>query len=208
MIALIIIGAILLILAAILFLPVDAVFRFKEEIFFKVKFSGITVFKLKPKDEEKEKTEEKPETDAKPQPKKENTAISFFKKLKEKYGFSGAVKQIFGFVRDLFPHIKSLLKHIKIKRVGLDIIIAEGDAAKTAIEYGSVCAVVYPVLAAAESIANIEYKAINIRSDFEGSESEFSFKATVRTRIFFLLIALIKIYSEYKKFTARIENNE
>ena len=34
--------------------------------------------------------------------------------------------------------------------------------AKTAIEYGSVCAVAYPVLSGLESVAGVKYKAINI----------------------------------------------
>ena len=207
MIALIIIGVILLSLAAILFLPIDAKIRFKEKFFLKVKFSGITVFKLRP-EEKKPQAEEKSKAENTPAPKKENVALGYFKRLKEKYGFSGAVKQIFGFLRDLIPHIKGLLKHIKIKGIKLDIIIAEGDAAKTAIEYGGVCAAVYPVLSLLESIADVEYKAINVTSDFEGSKSDISFEATIRSRIFFLLIALFKIYSEYKKFTAGIENNE
>lgn len=209
MIALIIIAAVLLILTAILFLPLDAVVEFKDDFFFRVKFSGIGVFKLKPESKESKVSEENQQ-----QPKnenlkkKDNAAVAYFKRLKEKYGFSGAVKLLLGFLRDLIPHIKKLLKHIKIINVILDIVIAEDDAAKTAIEYGSVCAAAYPLLSGLEAVANVKYKAINISSDFENKKSGLSFSGTVRTRIFFLLIALIKIYSEYKKFTVRIEKDE
>ena len=208
MIALIIIAVLLLIIAAVLFLPLDAIIEFKDDFFFKLKFSGIGIFKLNP---DKKKKEEKTENNLpsnKSTPKKESKAATYFKKLKEKYGFSGTIKLLLGFLRDLIPHIRKLLKHIKIRNVVIDIIIAENDAAKTAIEYGSVCAVAYPVLSGLESVAGVKYKAINIKSDFEGQNSSFAFKGDIRTRIIFLLIALIKVYLEYKKFTARIEKDE
>ena len=207
MIALIIVGVLLLCLTAILFLPTDAVIKFKDELFFKINFSGIRVWRLE-KDKEVPSEPQKNEPKLKEKPQKENALLGYFKKLKAKHGFSGAVKLLLGFAHDLLPHIKGLLKHIKIKRVVLDITVAEGDAAKTAIEYGSICAVAYPLLAAFEAVADIRYKSINISSDFEKQTSEFAFECTARTRIFFLLIMLVKIYSEYKKFTARIENYE
>lgn len=207
MIALSIAGAFLLIIAAILFLPVDAVIKFKDDLFLKIRFSGLNIYELKETESEKPKTADtKKQTGNKPE--KENKALNFFNKLKAKYGFSGAVKLLLIFLRDLLPHIKGLLKHIKFKRIVLNITIAEGDAARTAIEYGSVCAVAYPLLAGIESVANVSYKAINISSNFESKETNFDFEGIIRTRIFYLLVALIKVYSEYKKFIVRIENNE
>ncbi len=206
MIALIIVGALLLIIAAVLFLPLDVSLSFSENLHLSVRFFGLTVYKLKDKSgrNSKKKTSDSSKTET---PKKENEALGLFKRLKEKYGFSGAVKQIFGFVKELLPHIKELLKHIKFKRTVLDITVAEDDAAKTAIEYGRVCAVAYPVLSGLESLADIKYKSINIRSNFESSESRFLFSGLIRTRVFFLLAAVFKVYSQYKKFIARIEND-
>ena len=205
MIALYIIGAIFLIVAAILFLPVDAAIKFEDKLFASIRFSGITLYKFK--ETEKPKSVAK-KLKAKTPKKQENKAVGFYKRLKEKYGFSGAVKLILSFVRDLFPHIKSLLKHIKFRKAVLNITVAEGDAAKTAIEYGSICAITYPLLAGLETVANIDYKAINISSDFESSEGSFGFEGAIRTRIFYLLLGLFRVYSEYKKFIVRIEDNE
>lgn len=208
MIALGVAGVFLLIIAAILFLPVDAIIKFKEDLFFCIRFSGLSIYELKETDEEKQKTADTKKQTGNGNSRKENKALSLFKELKSKYGFSGAVKLILSFLRDLLPHIKGLLKHIKFKRIALNITVAEGDAAKTAIEYGSICAVAYPLLAGIESVANVSYKAINISSNFESGETNFDFGGFIRTRIFYLLVALIKVYSEYKKFTVRIENDE
>ncbi len=208
MIALYIIGVIILIIAGILFLPICAVIKFEDKLFIAFKFLGITLFKFREKAESERPKTEKKKPKAKADNGQENKLSYFYKNLKDKYGFSGAVKLILGFIRDLFPHIKTLLKHIKFIKIVLNITVAEGDAAKTAIEYGSVCAVAYPLLAGLEAVANIDYKAINISSNFESDEGVFSFSGAIRTRIFYLLVVLWRVYSEYKKFIVRIEDNE
>lgn len=202
MIFLWIFGALVFIILAILFLPVRVSLKFKEEFSVKVYFLGIKIYEPKEK-EEKPKQKGKTQNNAiKEKPK------TLLLKLKEKHGFSGAVREIFGFLKDVFTHIKAFLKHIKIEKLKLFINVASDDAAKTAIDYGRVCAVTYPFLSALDSMANIEYKKIDIKSDFEATESEFSFGFNVKLRIFYLLIALFKVYNEYTKFTARIEANE
>jgi hypothetical protein len=208
LIALYIIGAILLIIAGVLFLPISAVIKWGDKLYAVFKFSGITLYKFK----EKSKTEKPESEEAKPKPKEKKATKSklsvFYKKTKDKYGLSQTIKLISGFLKDLFSHIKTLLKHIEFKKIVLDITVAEGDAAKTAIEYGGVCAVVYPLLAELGTIADIKYKSINISSDFNSNEGRISFEGAIKTRIFYLLIVLFKVYSEYKKFIARIEDNE
>lgn len=206
MIGFIIIGALLLIIAAILFLPVSVVLGLKEEIFsFKIKFSGFKVYEPK-EDEKLEEPKKISKTES--EEKRENKVTTFFKKLKAKYGFLGAFKLLLNFLRDLIPHIKQLLKHIKFRKVMLNITVAENDAAKTAIEYGSVCGIVYPLLSGLQAVTDIKYKKINISSDFESVNSSAEVSGIISTRIFFLLIVLVKVYKEYKKFIARIENDE
>ncbi len=208
MIALYIVGVILLIIVGILFLPVDAFIDFKDKLLISIKFSGITLYKFRETVESKKPKTEVKESKIKEKKSEENKLSEFYKKAKAKYGFSGALKLILGFIKDLFPHIKTLLKHIEFKKIVLDIAVAEDDAAKTAIEYGSVCAVTYPLLAELGAIANIKYKAINISSDFKSGKGSVSFSGAIRTRIFYLIAVFWKVYSEYKKFIVRIEDNE
>lgn len=203
--ALIIIGVILLLLAAVLFLPISVNIKFKDDFFLKFRFAGIKFFEIEPKKDIKKK----PSADKMSDKKAENEVVTaskrIFSTLKEKYGFSGAVKEILRFANDVLSHIKSLLRNIRIKRVCLDITVAAEDAALTAIEYGAVCAAVYPVTAALSICAKIGLRQINVRSDFEGKQPDFWFEATVSMNIFNLLIAAVKTYSEYKKFTVRNE---
>ncbi len=201
MIFLIILCVILFIIAAVLFLPVSVFVDFKEDFLIEIFFSGIKVYEMKPKEKNTHEQAQKSEI-------KQKNPPSLFQKFREKYGFSGAVKEFFGFFKQVLSNTKQFLRHIKIKRLKLFISIATDDAAKTAIEYGTVCAAAYPVLSALDGISGIRYKKIDIKSDFESKTPQFSFSFYITLQIFFLLIALFKIYKDYKKFIARIESDE
>lgn len=203
MTAIIIIGIIFALLAAILFLPVGTSISFKENFVIKIKFWGFKVYSLDLK-EKNDKTEKEPQPEQTATEEKE----SFFGKLKAKFGFSGAVKRIFELALSVLSHIQKLLRHIKINKVILNLTVASSDAATTALEYGTLCAAAYPVLALLSSVGNIKYKSVNINSDFNSNKPSFDFSLNIATRIFFLLLAALGAFNEYKKFIKRIENNE
>lgn len=208
MIFLIIIGILLLIIAAILFLPVKVFIDFKDSFLIKIKFFGIKVFETRPEKDESKPQKAETNSGKKTEKSTENQAKRIFLRLKEKHGFTGAVKEVLSFLLDCLTHIKRLLRHIKIKRICLDITVASSDAAKTAIEYGSVCSAVYPTLALIDTVPNIGFREINVKSDFNSENCDFSFSFYVQLQIFFALIAAFKIYKEYKKFNVRNEDNE
>ncbi len=206
MTALIIIGILVVLITAVLFLPVGADIGFKENFKIKIKFSGLKVYEISAKEDKVTENEEKTTESVteKPEEKKEG----FFEKLKAKYGFMGAVKELFAFAEDLLTHIKRLLRHIKIKKIVINLTVATEDAATTAIEYGAVCSAVYPVLALLSSVGDVKYKSVNINSDFTSAKPYFDFSLSITTKIFFLLLAAFGAYKEYKKFIERQENNE
>lgn len=194
MIALYIIGTVVLITVVVLMLPLKVNLKFCEDFSLKVKFAFITLYKT----EEKQETKQK-ETIQKTQVKKE----SLFQKLKSKNGFTGAIKEIFAFLGQVFEHLKVLFRFVWFKNVNLNLSVAGEDAAQTAIKYGAVCSVVYPVLSFFDSIANVKYKRINVQSNFDSKESEFDFSLDINLQILVLIIAGFKIYKEYKKFSVR-----
>ena len=105
-------------------------------------------------------------------------------------------------------HIKKFLRHIFIKKVNLNINVVGQDAAQTAIEYGAVCSAVYPVLSFVQGLGNVSYEKIDVKADFEGKESFISFSAKIKAKIIFILIVAYGIFSEYKKFNARMVQDE
>ena len=208
MIFLIILGIILLIIAVLLFSPVNISISFKEDFAVKVKFLGIKLFDSLSDKGEKKIEEKKKEEQNKSSGETVKKAKSVFSKLKDKYGFSMAIKELISFFMKCFAHIKGLLRHIKIKKIRLNIAVATPDAAKTAIEYGVVCSAVYPALAVIDTIPNICFKEINVKSDFKSEEGGIDFSFDTKLQVFFALICAFKIYKEYKNFIIRIEDNE
>jgi len=194
-----IIGAVILIILGLLFLPVTAHFKFKEDFFLSIRFCGIKVYELAEKEPKKAHKAPKSNED-KPQEREENAAVSLFKKLKKKYGFAGALKKLFGFFKVCLEDIKKLLGHIKIRNICLNLVYGSDDAADTAIKYGEICSAVYPVLALIDTAGNIEFKKINVSSDFGSPTAEFDISLKLRTRIFFMLMAAWRLYKKYKIF--------
>lgn len=198
MIAFIIIGVVLLLILGILFLPLCVSVDFKKEFYVKIFFFFVKIYEIKPQESKKGESKK---TTKKKEP-------SLFEKFSAKYGFTGAVKEFFAFLKSVFTHTKKFLRHIKFDKVKIFIKVATNDAAQTAIEYGEVCGAVYSVLSEISALEKIKYKKIDISSDFESGVSEFDFSLKIRLCIFHCLIAAYKLYKEYKNFTARIETDE
>ncbi|MBQ2265972.1 MAG: DUF2953 domain-containing protein, partial [Clostridia bacterium] len=101
--------------------------------------------------------------------------------------------------------IKPQLLKIKFRKFKLDLIIVGEDAAMTAIEYGAVCGIVYPVLSFIDQNLNIKLKQINVEAGFKHKESEFSTSFDVKANALLLLIIAFKALKEYKNFSVRNE---
>ena len=201
MIAVYIIGAVLLIIGVLLFLPLNVGLKYENDFYLKIKFAGIRVFGIEPQKKAKYKHEKTDTvTDEKAEKTTTEEAKKFFEKLKKKYGFTGALKSVFGFAFKILSQLKSMLKHIKVNKLKLKILIAGEDAAATAVEYGVVCSAVYPVMALLDSCNGINVKNIDVRSNFETSECEFAFSFSLRIAVIYLLFSAWKIYKEYKNY--------
>ena len=200
MIALTIISAVVLLIVLLLFLPISLDIKYTDGFFMTARFAGIRIYKIEPGKDIK-----KPEADAESDKKAEKQAENPFKKLNREKGFKVALSEITSFIKALILRIKKQLRHIKITRLCLRLKVATDDAALTAIYYGAVCSVVYPILSLLDSLSNIAFKQIDIRADFESTKPDFAFSARVKLRLFFLLAAAVAALSEFNKFKTRNE---
>lgn len=207
MVPLIIILSVAAVILILLFLPVALSVSFSNGDFSaKIKIAGIKVCELKDEEKKEDKSGDNAgNRDAAGKKAEKNELKEIFVHLKKRYGFAGAVREIFGFAGQVLKKIKKRLKHFFIKKVCVNIVIAGDDAAQTAVEYGAVCGSVYPVLAFLESTALISLKKINISSDFYSGNSDFSFSLDAGARVIFLIMTLFDIFSEYNKFKMRNE---
>lgn len=200
MIPLIIVLSVLAFIVLLLFIPISVHIKYDGDFFVKLKIAGIKAYSAEPKEEIKEPS---PDTESDKKAKKQTEKA--FDKLKRKHGFTGAVKEIFTLIKAVLERLKGSFRHIAIRRLCLDIKVATGDAATTAIEYGAVCAAVYPVLTLLDGIANIKMKSINVTADFNSGNSDFAFSVIIRVRILFLIMMAFGVFSEYNKFKTRNE---
>ena len=203
MTALFIVCGIILFILLLLVLPVCIYLEFKDEFNVSVKYAGIKVFSTSGKKEEKpEKVEEKPqmgEAKEKEEQKKENKLLSLFKKKKEQDGTLGAIKYFGGFAKSVLKKLIWFLKKLKFDHIKLNLSISSDEAADTAVLYGTVCSVLYPILSLITSNSSVKYKEINVSADFNKTAIVADFSMCVNLRLIYAVIVFLKVYSEYRK---------
>jgi len=131
--------------------------------------------------------------------------LGYIKKLIDKKGFAGAVYELLDILQLLFKKFMRLLSHIIVKNFNLKIRVGSDDAAVTALEYGAVCAVVYPTLGLAESLLKFKKQKTDISCDYNSENSVLEMDATLKIRLIFLIMAGISLVLSYIKYA--IGNN-
>ncbi len=108
-------------------------------------------------------------------------------------GVSGAANRVIGLLALIAGQILWLLKRVRIKKFHLLAICGGDDAADAAMDYGLVCAAVYPFVGYLESTAKFAKKAndIQVGCDFE-NEASFETEIIAKIRIIHLLRAVFK----------------
>ena len=182
-----IIGWVLLGLVALVLLALCVRVRFRIEysdentsVLLKWLFLKIPVYPSnKPKKEKEEKKEEEPEKkeEKKEEEKKEEKpqGDSFLKTLYEAEGIDGLVailKKVMSYTKTFFSN---LLHSLVIDQLYLDVCCTRSDAASTAIYYGEVCAVLFPLLGSLASRCRMKKYDVNVYPDFIARFSAVSF---------------------------------
>lgn len=179
----IIAGAVIAFFAVLVCLPIVVHIRYDEQfscqiryLFLKYNIPIATEGQpVKPKKKKKRKKKKQP---PEPQPK----------------GFSLArLKQTASILKDLleaaWEPVKRIGKRVIVAYFDLDLRVATGDAAETAIQYGNVCAGVYGVLAALHNFMRFEKTRIQILPDFEHDAYRARFFCKIKIPVYILLLA-------------------
>lgn len=197
--------AVLLILAVALAVPVRVYVRYTNEIFLQVRYLflkiniPITEEQKKSAAAKKQPRSKKKKTEVKKQAaqksaestvveskktkkkkqknKKKNPVLEWIKKLYKKGGVDALIAA-FGKIADIVGSVlKPIFKNIKIRHLNIDITVAADNAADTAINYGRLCAGVYPALSVILNVMKYGDYKVNIRPDFDKSELETDISA-------------------------------
>lgn len=206
MTALIILGIIVAIILFLLFMPLNFDLVYDGDLFIKFKYLGITVFD----DQKSEKKARKPQ---KQKTKSEKSTPSkkdnFFVKLYKQKGLLGAIGYCSDIAKIVLQNLPRIFKKIKFRKLKLDLTVATDDAANTAIRYGEFCAVLYPVLSLLQSIIDLKPHEINIKPDFDKTETEFKGAVIAKAPAIYFIIVLISISKEVNKLKYKeSEKNE
>ncbi len=194
-------------LILLLFLPIGLTFQYKNDIFLKVTYAGITVYNSsKPKKEKKkkEKAEQAESNDTAPAEKQENF---FFKEIKKR-GIKGFSEYYGKALLDVLNSVIPFVKKVKFTVFLIDLKVATTEPADTAIQYGLVCSAAYPVLSLLNEYATFKMKAVNISADFNRNSYAFSADIRVKTLLLYAVIIAIKLYKKYKSLLKENTENE
>lgn len=198
-IAFIIIGILLVIILS-LFIPLNLYVKIDEKINYIFEFKFL-FFKFTFDSKQTDKAQGSPKT------KKDGIGLRAVKKLfgidsfetKTKKGkpksVSENINQIINTLKSYLSSIGWLLRKIKIKKLSLKSVSASSDAAVTAMQYGTMCALLYPFFAFLKSSTFIDENAvsINVACDFEKQQSQFEFESEISLKIIFALRAVVDI---------------
>lgn len=117
-------------------------------------------------------------------------------------GKNGAFKdfgELFAIAKVLFKKAFWIARKIRIHHLEALVVVAEGDAAETAIQYGKVCAYVYPAFGMLGSFTDISNAKVEVRSDFDSDDSSFYFEAEIGVRLFFAVVAAASVLWQFVK---------
>ena len=104
-------------------------------------------------------------------------------------------------LKELLGRVIWILPRCRVTRLHLRSISAGEDAAAVAMDYGLVCAVVYPLVGWIKSGLRVRKRGerVEIGCDYDAEESTFTMDVRLSVRIWYVLLALIHIVRENVK---------
>ncbi len=184
MIALYILGAFALLIFLLLFSSVSVSCRVDDDVKVKIRYLFLK-FNL-PKHRKKSKAKTSQKKQAKP---------SYIKQLIEQNGLLGAIKELLFIVKTILSRGMNLAHHIRVKRFNMVVTAASDDPAKTAVEYGALCSVVFPALSGFQSLMkwNDRKTEVLVNSDFCAEKPTLFIDFKIKLKLFFIVKAGLSV---------------
>lgn len=194
MVPLLIVGGILLALAALLLAPVRLELSFREAFSAQVRYLFFRIPLAPGKEEEPPPPQETLPPEEAP-PKGPGLGKKLHAMLRRE-GLRGFLQTLQELAQAVGKASKSLLKKLRLNRFDLHICLGgEEDAAQGAILYGQVCGAAYSACGALFGLLPCRRKAVSVDLDYHSREYRVDFSAAVSIRVLFLLVeGLILLY--------------
>lgn len=226
MIALIIIGAVVLLIAVLLSLPLVFVIDYEKEAEIKMRLLFFNLFKEKEPSKQKRRKRVKKKLNkyrkfAKrrddPAWSSDNTGPAKLSGTPHRVSPTSApkkeksltknipdldIKMLKMLVESVKHPIKKLIKKIKITELNINSTVGGDDAAKVAINFGLQNAAIHSAVAWLDSIANVKVEKINIQADFMNEVSDFAIHCKVKIKTGTVLVCLLAFMLKIAKLNA------
>lgn len=129
-------------------------------------------------------------------------------KIIKKLGFKRTLELLFSKELGIWRRLGYVLKKLTITKFSLNATVASDDAAQTALLYGAVCGVLFPVVGFLETVMDFKEDNMKIVCDYEQNSPCLYFFGEVRIRVIYLIIAVFKIIPEIKRILKEVNTNE
>lgn len=191
----IVLGAIIVVLITLLILPVKLKVDYDKELTFTLKYLGFTLLDSEEEDKETKKVLKKVQSTALP------TDKESIKSTYKQKGITGTIKYYGDVLLLILKRLRWIIRFVKIRKFVFDLSIASDNAADTAIEYGEVCCVIYPIISFIQTNTNFKFKTdnINISPDFDSTDSKLKASVLVKAKLIICLIAIAGLLWDYTK---------
>lgn len=140
-----------------------------------------------PKEEQPAEKKEPEEKKPKEKPAKQNPLKTFW----QNEGVDGVIALIKETARIVSGMFRRIFKHVIIDKLFLQMYIGSGDAAQTAIDYGKVCAEIFPALGTICSIMKVRKYDVDISPDFLANQNETELHTVITLRPIFVTNAAV-----------------
>ncbi len=90
-----------------------------------------------------------------------------------------------------------LLKAVTVDRLSMELLVATGDPADTAVRYGQVCAALYPALAGIESRVRVRRRHLRVEPNFLLEKSDLALDLRLHIRVWQALWAALVLLVKF-----------
>lgn len=211
-----IIISVVLFVVVLLFIPASFCVKYSDEFKLSICVLGIPFSLdrfLQDSDDADDKNSNKPKkTDTKQDKsngkndkkdeKKKTSFFSKFKNLFKRKGLDGFIQFLRESAKFATGSLKSVFSRLTLSKFELDITVATGDSADTAIKYGYTCAAAYPAISLFLNTMKYKKYSIDIHPDFDEKKSEIKLNAKITFIPWLLLFTLLSVLFKFIKLKA------
>ncbi len=223
---------ILIILALALCVPTRFYVRYTNEVFIQIRYlfikftipitesqkaktknkkisakKKVNVEKSKPKSENQKtnSNNKKQKRKDKNKNKKPNPVVKWLKSLYNKGGVE-AITEAFKKIASLVSNVlKPIFRSVRFRNIDINIIVASDNAADTAINYGRLCAGVYPALGIILNVIKYNQYSVNIKPDFNKEKIELDISTEISLIPWVVIFGAVHALVRFIKFKAKGE---